>query len=174
MSVLVEYIALFKQIINEVGDLEGLNAFPYKKISSDKYSFLTPNNETIEVRFTPILSTIIKPELPEFEVTNVGFTVNGNDSQHSKNEGGYLLVILKTVFDITMEYIQNNNPSHLFISGTNKDIDNSIISWDKQKTELYQAIVIKNLHKLPGNWKYEIIYNALGIEGKSLLISKIK
>ena len=82
--------------------------------------------------------------------------------------------MLKTVFDITMEYIQNNNPSHLFIAGTNKDESSSTISWDKQKTELYQAIVIKNLHKLPGNWKYEIIYNALGIEGKSLLISKIK
>ena len=174
MSVLVEYMALFKQIVNEVGDLEGLNAFPFKKISSDKYSFTTPNNETIEVRFTPVLSTIIKSELPEFEVINVGFTVNGNDSQHSKNEGGYLLVILKTVFDITLDYIQHNNPPHLFIAGTNKDESSSVISWDKQKTELYQAIVIKNLHKLPGKWKYEIIYNALGIEGKSLLISKIK
>ena len=172
MSVLVEYLSLYKHIINEVGDLEGLYAFPYTKISSTKYSFKTPTNETVDVMFSPILSTVIKPELDEFEAINVGFTVNGEDSQYSKNEGGYLLVILKTVFDITIDYIQHNNPSYLFIAGTNKDEASSIISWDKQKTELYQAIVIKNLHNLPGKWKYSIIMNALGIEGKSLLISK--
>jgi hypothetical protein len=170
--------ALLNEVILEVGDMENISSYPFKKISNTSYEFETEQGDTINVDLPTYPLKDIKDSLPNDidengKFTNIEFGIMGVDTQFKKSDYKYLIKILKTILNITLDYLKNNQPKYILIAATNKSTSKSNDEFDPQKTQLYQAMVLKNLNKLPkynGNWKYRKIPNVVGIKGDSILL----
>lgn len=174
MSRTIRLKSILKEVLNEIGDIQNIKPYPFSKTSNQLYEFETEDGELVQVSFliAPI-SLIGIEDTKEKTFTNIGFTISGSETQLKKSKYSYLIKILKTVVEVIIDYLKINHPKYLFISSTNKTDEKSMIIWDSQKTKLYQAIMIKNINKLPkygGEWKYKILDNALNIEGESILL----
>jgi hypothetical protein len=170
--------ALLNEVILEVGDMEQISPYKYSKTSNISYNFITEQNDTVNVEFPTYPLKDIKDSLPNDidengEFTNIEFSIEGVDSQFKKSNYKYLVKILKTILNITLDYLENNYPKYILIAASNKSPLKSQDEFDPQKTQLYQSMVLKNLNKLPkydGNWGYRKIPNVIGIKGDSILL----
>lgn len=133
--------------ITEVGDLKGIKPFPYTQILGDEYEFKS-NVGKVEVNFEEFYEINIdfNVSYKGFDYTqdliNVGYNLEGVDSQYLKSNPRELFKILKTIVDITNNYISEQSPYSLLFFGVNKD---GSLKDDKQKNSLYLSIMNQNL-----------------------------
>lgn len=139
-------------ILNEVGDLEGIEAYPY---SSNK--FITDNGWEVSVE----LSVIPFGEFQSLNIPtkrrntiNVSYSIEGEESQYKKTTYKELIKILKTVTDIVLQYVKDHpNTEALVFFAANKDPQNLLTKTDPQKSSLYKTIVLKRMSQLGPGWK---------------------
>lgn len=170
--------ALLREVLNEVGELEGIESYSFSKTSNDMYKFKTEQGDKVIVKFALYPLTYIENSLPKDidpngTFINIEFEVEGEDTQFRKSTYNYLIKILKTIFNITLDYLKINHPKYILIVATNKSKQKSSEELDQQKGKLYQAIMLKNINKLPkynGTWGYKKIPNVLEMEGDSILL----
>jgi hypothetical protein len=167
--------ALLYEVISEIGDVENIESYSFTKISNQNYEFETDQGDKVKVVFfiAPLSVLNVKDPNPKQTFTNVGFSISGSETQLKKSTYSYLIKIIKTVIDVILDYLKTNHPKYLFISATNKSDEKSSIEFDTQKNQLYQAIMLKNINKLPkynGEWKYKILNGVLGMKGDSILL----
>jgi len=167
--------ALLYEVISEVGDIQNIDSYSFTKISNESYEFETEQGDKVKVSFLIAPLSILKVEDPDHKqtFTNIGFTISGSETQLKKSTYSYLVKIIKTVIDVILDYLKINHPKYIFISATNKSDEKSMVEFDLQKGKLYQAIMLKNINKLPkynGEWNYKILDNALGLTGDSILL----
>ena len=174
MSRTIKLKALLHEVISEVGDVENIGSYSFTKTSNKTYEFETEQGDKVKIVFQVAPLSILKIEDPLVDTfINVGFTISGSETQLKKSTYSYLIKILKTITDAIVDYLKINHPKYLLISATNKSDEKSMIEYDDQKSRLYQAIMIKNINKLPeynGKWKYKILNNVFGIKGDSILL----
>jgi hypothetical protein len=174
MSRTIKLKALLYEVISEVGDVENIESYSFTKTSNQNYEFETEQGDIVKVVFQVAPLSVLKIEDPITDkFTNIGFTISGSETQFKKSTYSYLIKILKTIIDIIIDYLKINHPKYIFISSTNKSDEKSTIEFDAQKNKLYQAIILKNINKLPeynGKWKYKILDDIFGIKGDSILL----
>ena len=170
--------ALLNEVILEVGDMEQISPYKYSKISNIEYNFTTEQGDRVNVEFPTYPLKYIGDSLPNDidengNFTNIEFSIEGVDSQFKKSNYGYLVKILKTIMDITLEYLSTNSPQYVLIAATHKVKEKGYEELDPQKIQLYQAMILKNINKLPkynGPWRYRKLHNVLGMKGDSILL----
>ena len=149
---LLEMRTQYLRILKEVGDLENVEAYPYKD-----NSFTADENWTVEVDFDIIpFANFEQLNLPtkRRNTFNVSYEVNGYQSQYKKTTYKQLLRILKTVSDIVKNFIKDNNTVEaLSFLAANKDPQKLITHTDPQKSAIYKSIIVKNISKLDSEWK---------------------
>ena len=174
MSRTIKLKALLYEVISEVGDVENIESYPFIKTSNQNYKFETEQGDKVEVSFMVFPLSVINIEDPSVDTfINVGFTISGVDTQFKKSTYSYLIKILKTILNITLDYLKSNQPKYIFLSSSNKSEEKYSSEWDSQKNQIYQAIILKNIGKLPkynGNWKFKILNDVLGYKGDSILL----
>jgi len=172
-----EVLRTLKEIIQEVGDLNKLDSYDYSGIA-DRYEFAVNDKIHVDVGFTrpyqedEISALNLPDSATRLNTYNISYMIDGVDTQVTKSDYSTLIRILKTVSDIIVKWLQKNEESvqALTIFAANKKATRYLISADKQKSKIYQAIIIKNLERLPGNWKFKPITNPIytDIEGIAL------
>ena len=159
----LKLVILLEKIMSEVGDLDKMLSYSIKKINDLEYSFEINEDLSAIVKFTTgdigqnLLNNVKIPNKPLANNTyNVGYIINGTDTQAKKLDYSTLIKVLKTVSEITIEFVKSH--AHLqallflAMSKTGQPIKGSYS--DPQKHNLYKAILIKNLSKLGQNWNY--------------------
>jgi hypothetical protein len=142
---------ILESIIKETGDLAGIISYDYTN-----GEFTTEEGWKVIVK----LSHIKEPDysylnLPfrQRNVKAVEYTIEGEQSQYKKTTYSKLIKILKTVSDITIEYINNNpNLQALVFFAANKDPDQLLSNTDPQKSAIYKAIILKQISQLGQKW----------------------
>ena len=133
--------------ITEIGDLKGIKPFPYEQVLGDEYEFQS-NVGRVNVNFEELTQsdTDLKVSYGGFDYgqpqVNVGYTLEGVDSQYLKSNPRELFKILKTIVDITNDYISKQSPYVLLFFGVSKD---GGLKDDRQKNSLYLSIMNQNL-----------------------------
>jgi len=165
---------ILEQIIKEVGDLDNIKPFSYKKINKLEYQFSDEKLNPIYVDFQKyddstieyLNKTDFKSDILKKDVTfNVLYTIKGNQSQLYKSDYKTLIKILKTVLEIISDFInQNKEVEMLTFYAGNKDQNKLLSTTDPQKTNLYKVILLKNINKYPG-WTYADTKNDSSFNG---------
>lgn len=138
-----------ENLITEVGDLKGIKTFPYKQVSRDVYRF-TSNVGKVSVYIEELTQedTGLNVSYKDFDYTklqvNLGYSIEGVDSQYTKSNPRELFKIIKTVVQITNDYIAKYSPYAVLFFGINKD---GTLADDEQKNALYITVASKNLPK---------------------------
>ena len=133
--------------LTEIGDLKGIKSFPFKRVSGNKYEFQS-NVGVVNVHFEklPQSDTDLKVMYEGFDYkqpqVNVGYTLEGVESQYLKSNPRELFKILKTTVDTTNDFIKKESPYVLLFFGVSKD---GGLKDDKQKNSLYLSIMNQNL-----------------------------
>jgi hypothetical protein len=137
---------LYEQILKEVGDLENIQPYPYSG-----NSFITEQGWKVKVILTLwdewyLEKFNINPNFYPLPIYNVGFTVEGVESQFNKTTLSEYLKILKTIALIVEKFNKKIKPNGLIFFATNKD-ESKVLITDPQKLKLYKLIVMKQLIK---------------------------
>lgn len=162
MSGIIKLAILLNEILNEFGDLKGIEPVKWQRVS-DRYLFQVDNNK-VECSFSPwtyqelvdviipsvdnevFQDTVVKKRALLLNSYNLGFTVNGRSDQAKKTDVQTFLVILSTIVKIAKDFIETNNPFILTIFSSSKF---GGISNDKQKDLIYREI---SRQHLPSNY----------------------
>ena len=159
----VKLVILLEELMSEVGDLDKMISYPIKKINDLQYSFEISEDLSAVVKFSTgdvdqnLLNSLKIPTKPSADNTyNVGYIINGTDTQAKKLDYSTLIKVLKTVSEITIQFIKSHKDVEalLFVawSKTGQPIKGTYL--DPQKYFLYKAIIIKNLNKIGQDWNY--------------------
>jgi hypothetical protein len=136
------------KIIKESGDLENIEAYPYKN-----NKFETEEGWKVEVKFQTLPQDYYDYFNLPTNTVNIAYSIEGNDSQHKKTTYSKLIKVLKTVSDITINYVNKNKKiDGLEFFAANKQADKLLTHTDSQKTSIYKAIVLRRLSKLGADW----------------------
>ena len=144
----------FKELLIEIGTLDTANIFPY--ITDFNNSFIKTASavgfvDSKEISLRVEFYDWTKDEISEMcsvalnkltNVVNLGFTINGDESQALQTNYAYLLKIYSTIYAITLKYINRFNPEAITIGSIDKhgrDIE------DRQKLNIYKLFAKKNL-----------------------------
>lgn len=135
-------------IIKESGDLENIDGYAYKN-----NTFKTEEGWKVKVVFNKVPDGYLDYfKLPPNTI-NVGYSIEGTESQHKKTTYSKLIKILKTVSDIIIDYAkQNKDIEGLMIFAANKNAERLLTHSDPQKNSIYKAIVLSRLGELGPNW----------------------
>ena len=162
MSGIIKLAILLNEVLNEFGDLKGIEPVKWQRVSN-RYLFQVDNNK-VECSFSPWTSqelvdviipsvddetfqdTVVKKRALLLNSYNLGFTVNGRSDQAKKTDVQTFLVILSTIVKIAKDFIETNNPLILTIFSSSKF---GGISNDKQKDLIYREI---SRQHLPSNY----------------------
>lgn len=77
---------------------------------------------------------------------NVGFDIDGTETQFAKTNTKILLQVISTVVDIVKFFIKTRQPDALSFIATEKNRDGN----NFQKSNLYQAFIKKGVKSIPG------------------------
>jgi hypothetical protein len=159
----LKLVILLEEIMSEVGDLDKMLSYPVKKINDLQYSFDINEDLSAVVKFSTgdidqnLLNGLKIPGNPSADNTyNVGYIINGTDTQAKKLDYSTLIKVLKTVSEITIQFVKSHKQVEallfLAMSKTGQPINGSYS--DPQKHNLYKDILIKKLNKLGQDWNY--------------------
>lgn len=147
------------QLLKEIGE-GSAKPYPFKRHGELKYTFIarlgTNQKEEVRVDFQDLSDSPIKDQLlqnvfPSVKTLfNVGFKVNENEFQYKKGEMGPYLRIMSTVSLIIQDFIKNNNPDLLYLTGSPREIG----AEDDKKTLLYKLFLNKQISKIV-DYNYE-------------------
>lgn len=147
------------KVIREAGDLRGIEPYDYKYLNRVLgYVFTTEEGWDVHVEIERVgeheYNQMEPMPVPWKNTYNVGYSVQGEQSQHTKTSYKSLIKILQTVATIVEEFT-NKNASlihALLFTAASKDPTKILTHTDPQKTALYKAVVLKNLGRLQGDW----------------------
>ena len=149
---LLEMRVQYLRILQEVGDLDNIESYPYQDSS-----FVTEEGWKVEVGFEVIpYAEFEQLNIPtkRRNTINVSYSINGEHSQHSKTTYKQLIRILKTVSDIIKDFVKGNSRVEaLVFLAANKDSKKLLTHTDPQKSAIYKSIVVKSVSKLDSKWK---------------------
>lgn len=160
---------LLKEVLNEVGDLAGIKSYGFKyDRSSYEGKFLTSESDQVVMFIQDITDVVQEYEEfglvkipPVFRQTgkslsqntdvaffDIGYNVNGTDTQFRKTDLRQLVRILKTVLEFAkvavVDVMEDVGEKTVFIvSSQAKDTEES--KPDPQKDALYRSIILQNL-----------------------------
>jgi hypothetical protein len=77
---------------------------------------------------------------------NVGFDIDGTETQYAKTNIKILLQIMSTIVDIVKYFIKTRQPDALCFIATEKNRNSNNL----QKSNLYQAFIKKGINSIPG------------------------
>lgn len=77
---------------------------------------------------------------------NVGFDIDGIETQYAKTNIKILLQIMSTIVDIVKYFIKTRQPDALCFIATEKNRNSNNL----QKSNLYQAFIKKGINSIPG------------------------
>jgi hypothetical protein len=155
----IKLMMLLHETLNEIGDLQNITPYEYKKINNLNYIFsanINGEKTNVKVWFDnienaiPLLkvnSQIYNNNLKKYYqdgVYNMGFSVNKKTSQYDKTNLREYFPILKTISNIAFEFINNRDPFAITVFGEDKKGTGGI---DPQKTLLYFKLLSSNLPK---------------------------
>lgn len=180
----LEIKRLVEEVIKEVGDLINIQPYPYKfnmRITGDILEYIGMFTTTDGYRVAMLLEDIsefrndvnIPPsfDTPDSKIYQIGYRVEGVDTQYAKTDYSELIKILKTVLDFSKKLIPNiireYGDDTLFVIGSQAK-DTTDFKSDPQKDKLYISILSKNL---PSDYKN---IETKTHEGKLALIFKKK
>jgi len=140
---------IYEHILKEVGDLENIESYPYSN-----NAFITDLGLKVNVRFqeynnNDIEALNINPKHYPAPLYNVVFDVEGDESQFTKTTLNEYYKIIKTVTEICLDFIKENNPNGLTFFAASKN-RNNLFKTDPQKSKFYKVIVVKQLSKIKG------------------------
>jgi hypothetical protein len=142
---------LLENIIKETGDLKGIVPYDY-----NNGEFTTEEGWKVIVKFSHIKEpdySYLNLPFRQKNVKAVEYTIEGEQSQYKQTTYSKLIKILKTISDITIEYISNNpNLQSLIFFAANKDPDQLLSNTDPQKSAIYKAIILKQISQLGQKW----------------------
>lgn len=179
MSGIIKLAILLNEVLNEFGDLKGIEPVKWQRVSN-RYLFQVDNNK-VECSFSPWTSqelvdviipsvddevfqdTVVKKRALLLNSYNLGFTVNGRSDQAKKTDVQTFLVILSTIVKIAKDFIETNNPLILTIFSSSKF---GGISNDKQKDLIYREI---SRQHLPSNYYLRDIHIKEMLNGNELI-----
>jgi hypothetical protein len=142
---------ILESIIKETGDLKGIISYDYTN-----GEFTTEEGWKVIVKFSHIKEpdySYLNLPFRQRNVKAVEYTIEGEQSQYKKTTYSKLIKILKTVSDITIEYINNSpNLQALVFFAANKDPDQLLFNTDPQKSAIYKAIILKQISQLGQKW----------------------
>ena len=179
MSGIIKLSKLLTEILNEFGDLKGIEPVKWQRVS-DRYLFQVDNNK-VECSFSPwtyqelvdviipsvdnevFQDTVVKKRALLLNSYNLGFTVNGRSDQAKKTDVQTFLVILSTIVEIAKDFIETNNPFILTIFSSSKF---GGISNDRQKDLIYREI---SRQHLPSNYYLRDIHIKEMLNGNELI-----
>jgi hypothetical protein len=169
---LLEMKLQYARMLKEVGDLESIQSYPY----SDNH-FTTEEGWKIDVNFEDLDSEdfdLMDLQTDPKKSFNVGYAINGVDSQYAKTTYKKLIRILKTVSDMIVDFVKKNRETEaLVFIASNKDPDKALTDTDPQKSALYKTVIVKNISKLGGRWKIkELEVDGFGYIGFALIKDK--
>lgn len=151
---------LLEQIIKEVGEIDKIEPYSWEKISNIKYKFFDKDGDLINVIFNKYSKDDIEyilnksKALPNSnEYYNVSYNIEEKETQYKKDNYLSLLKIIKTVYDIIKDFINNKDISGLTFFARNKNEDFFLSKTDPQKEMLYKAVLLKNIQNFPG-WSF--------------------
>lgn len=180
----LELKRLVEEVIKEVGDLVDIKPYPYKfnmRITGDMLEYIGMFKTDDGYRVAMFLEDLsefrddmnIPPsfDTPNSRIYQIGYRVEGVDTQYAKTNYSELMKILKTVLDFSEKFIPNiireYGKDTIFIIGSQaKDTDD--FKSDPQKDKVYNSILSKNL---PSGYKN---IKTTTRDGKLLLIFKKK
>ena len=155
----IKLMNLLYEALNEIGDLQNITPYEYKKINSLNYIFYANiNGEKVNVKvwfenieyaipYLKVNSQIYNNNLKKYSqdgIYNMGFSVNQETSQYGKTSLREYFPILKTISNIAFEFIDNRDPFAITVFGEDKKGTGGI---DPQKTLLYFKLLSSNLPK---------------------------
>lgn len=142
----------YMRMLKEVGDLENVEAYPYKN-----NRFVTDENWEVNVDFDRIpygMFDQLNIPTKRQNTFNVSYDVNGEQSQYKKTNYKQLIRILKTVADIIKDFINSDSKVEaLAFLAANKDPQKLITRTDSQKSAIYKSIIVQSISKLDSKWK---------------------
>jgi len=183
MDNLIEHIKLsrlYQEVINEVGDLDGLEPYEIERASNHEASFVDDDGDTVNMfvkKFPEDLKSALGSIPRDFDlegnpVFDLGFAVNGSLRKAKDSTYGKLTKILKTFvtfvqreLDVIEKKYHDRKPI-LLVAAQSKRTDE--YSDDPQKFRLYAEIVMKHL---PRDYRTSVV-EVLG--KKVIAIQKFK
>ena len=159
----IQLIKLINEVIGEVGELS--NIIPVtitgKNFNTDQESlalFSLPTKDDTSIEGSIIITRVPPSELDRIklppvaaqeQVYNIGYDLNGDDTQYVKTDYKTLISILKAVAEFTIEHLSKVGGDVSYLIGATDKLSGAHIQ-DPQKSSLYQAIISKNL---PIGWR---------------------
>jgi hypothetical protein len=157
----LELKKLVEEVIKEVGDLVNIKPYPYKfnmRITGDMLEYIGMFTTTDGYRIAMLLEDIsefrndmnIPPsfDTPDNRIYQIGYRVEGVDTQHAKTNYSELMKILKTVLDFSEKLIPNlireYGKDTLFVIASQAK-DTTVFKSDSQKDKVYNSIISQNL-----------------------------
>lgn len=148
---------IYEQLLKEVGEIENITPYDYSQ-RHNVFQFSTDDGKNVEVEFHKYDEDDVKQLNLEGNIYNLAFRVDGDETQKFKSNYSYLIKIIATVFEISKNFI-NSHPevNNITLFAANKNKDKHLSTTDKQKSNLYLVVFLKNRNKLNGNWWYKNI-----------------
>lgn len=146
----IKLLEISHNLIKEIGDLKNVNPYSFSKKSQFMYGFKMEDKYNGKINFTratPIhLEHIEFPPAAEVEksdaVYNVGYNIEGSDTQFIKTNPAILFKVLKTVIECIKDFIKSNPNSTYIIFEVPKNTEEKNVY---QKFYLYSALAAQNL-----------------------------
>lgn len=141
----------YKSILKEVGDIDKIE--PYDCNSGE---FKTDEGWKIKVCLEKLPYEYYEElGIPEKlqNIKNVVYKIEGNQSQYSKSTYSVLIRVLKTVAEIVFKQFDiEKDIDGLIFFAANKDPFKTFSKTDPQKTSIYEAVLLSQMHKLGPGW----------------------
>lgn len=140
---------LYTEIINEVGDMNNIESYPFHKLSNIYYKFDFKDEVEGDITFEKAPSNVFSlVKFPPAAQANkasgiymVGYAIENNDAQYEKSTTGILFKCLKTVMEVIEDFIKNN-PNSIIVFFENTKQDKIGVG---QKLPLYAKISHSNI-----------------------------
>jgi hypothetical protein len=143
------------QLLKEIGE-GNAKPYPFKRRSEFNYTFMAKlgqnSKEEVKVDFEDLNNEpsfkdkLLQNLFSKVEtIFNIGYKVNDDEFQFKKIEMGLFLRIMSTVSLIIQDFIKENNPDLLYITGSPRELGTE----DESKNRLYKIFIWKQLSKAP-------------------------
>lgn len=176
----VKLILDFKYF-NEVLDLGDVPGYSYNKSKNLMYSFESEGS-AVEVEFmyiedeyvnsimsAPKIFSQLRERNKQGKIYNLAYTVDGVDGRAKKASYKEFVNILKTVVDISNDFVLSEKPFSVIIIAANKE---TALSVDRQKSMVYLAL--SNSHLPTGYSIIDVTSNLRGTTYPGVAITKKK
>lgn len=174
MTQKMHLMLLIEEIIEEIfDDLEKGEKYKWERIGNFYFFDCLAGTCKVEfekINYTPQIenrmmlhafSDLSKmPSLYNRSGANINYSIDDEYEQASKQPASELIKIISTIYEIIKDFIsQTPDLDFLFIFSIGNTSKRETIS-KNAKISIYQAVIAKNIMKLPG-WKYDMNHGLL-------------